>query len=185
MDAWKQARQEEDDYIKNLHNTPLNKEKLSPDGSKEYNQLSIAFDNLQRHYVIGVPESHLEQAVNEAEDPLAALKGHPFEFNNWLGYFYKYNGPARHNYRKQDQAHPDWSLPDMHVYIVHLAPDSTRGIMSVWTQNGVMMGSLNATTAEVIILNDWTRLPTSMGGDDDTGDRARGLQPVIPPDMAT
>ena len=56
MDAWKQARQEEDEYIHNLHNTPLNKEKLSPDGSKEYNQLSIAFDNLQRHYVIGVPE---------------------------------------------------------------------------------------------------------------------------------
>jgi len=50
MVAWKQAREEEDEYVKRLHNTPFTKEKLGPDGSPEYEQLRQAFDQLQQHY---------------------------------------------------------------------------------------------------------------------------------------
>jgi len=50
MVAWQQARQEEDEYVKQLHNTPFTKEKVAPDGSPEYEQLRQAFDQLQQHY---------------------------------------------------------------------------------------------------------------------------------------
>ena len=50
MVAWKQAREEEDEYVKRLHNTPFTKEKVAPDGSPEYEQLQQAFDQLQQHY---------------------------------------------------------------------------------------------------------------------------------------
>ena len=44
------AHQEEDEYVKRLHNTPFTKEKLSPDGSPDYEQLRQAFDQLQQYY---------------------------------------------------------------------------------------------------------------------------------------
>ena len=50
MVAWQKARQEEDEYVKRLHNTPFTKEKVAPDGSPEYEQLRQAFDQLQQHY---------------------------------------------------------------------------------------------------------------------------------------
>ena len=48
--ASRAARQEEDEYVKRLHNTPFTKEKLGPDGSPEYEQLRQAFDQLQQYY---------------------------------------------------------------------------------------------------------------------------------------
>ena len=50
MVAWRNARKEEDEYVKRLHNTPFTKEKVAPDGSPEYEQLRQAFDQLQQHY---------------------------------------------------------------------------------------------------------------------------------------
>ena len=50
MVAWRNARKEEDDYVKRLHTTPFTKEKVAPDGSPEYEQLRQAFDQLQQHY---------------------------------------------------------------------------------------------------------------------------------------
>jgi hypothetical protein len=48
--ASRAAHQEEDEYVKRLHNTPFTKEKLGPDGSPEYEQLRQAFDQLQQYY---------------------------------------------------------------------------------------------------------------------------------------
>jgi len=147
MDAWKQARQEEDDYIKNLHNTPLNKEKLSPDGSKQYEDLRIAFDNLQRHYVIGVPESN---DMNPSDGQVVAeVFGinpgvHYFQFGQWLGHFIKYTGP--------DRRKPGWH--QFEVTVNH----RTRYLW-VYEENGELMGWMDGTTAEITILDDPSQYP--------------------------
>ena len=159
MDAWRQARDEEDDYIKNLHNTPLNKEKLSPDGSKQYEDLRIAFDNLQRHYVIGVPESVSVQTqsgeVTEF-DEISHLQGWPFEFDQQLGWFRTHNGVGPKGWDK---------------FEVALAPDNNRGHMNVREEGGVLMGWSGKITAEIVILTDaeglpdFSKFPPYMGGD--------------------
>jgi hypothetical protein len=49
MNAWQQARKEEDQGVKDFHNTPLSKEDLGDDGSEEYSQLKQAYDSLQQY----------------------------------------------------------------------------------------------------------------------------------------
>jgi len=166
MDAWRQARDEEDDYIKKLHNTPLNKEKLSPDGSKQYEDLRIAFDNLQRHYVIGVPESVSVMTQTGAADlelaEISHLQGYPFEFDQQLGWF--------HTYHKLSKT--GW-----HSFEVQLAPKWERDTMFVREEGTLLMGLIidsitgKKTNAEIVVLTladgtpDMSKLPPNMGGD--------------------
>ena len=44
--AEKAARQEEDEYVDTLHNTPLNMDQLSDDGSEEYKELEAAYNRV-------------------------------------------------------------------------------------------------------------------------------------------
>jgi len=47
--AYQKAKQEEDEYVKNMHNTPMSREKLSDDGSKTYKRLQLAYDGLLQY----------------------------------------------------------------------------------------------------------------------------------------
>ncbi len=47
--ARKKASDEEDKFVWDLHNTPLTKDKLSPDGSTEYENLRQAFNRVQQY----------------------------------------------------------------------------------------------------------------------------------------
>tara|TARA_Y100000296_G_scaffold30466_1_gene35439 strand:+ start:14 stop:625 length:612 start_codon:yes stop_codon:yes gene_type:complete len=44
--AERKARQEEDEYVETLHNTPLSIDQLSDDGSKEYKDLDVAYSRV-------------------------------------------------------------------------------------------------------------------------------------------
>jgi hypothetical protein len=44
--AERKARQEEDEYVETLHNTPLSMDQLSDDGSKEYKELEAAYNRV-------------------------------------------------------------------------------------------------------------------------------------------
>ena len=44
--AERKARQEEDEYVETLHNTPLSVDQLSDDGSKEYRELDAAYSRV-------------------------------------------------------------------------------------------------------------------------------------------
>ena len=41
--AYQQARDDEDEYVENLHNTPLSSDQLSDDGSEEYKKLEQSY----------------------------------------------------------------------------------------------------------------------------------------------
>jgi hypothetical protein len=49
MVAWREARDTEDQGVKDFHNTPLTKEDLSDDGSEEYAQLKQAYEVLDNN----------------------------------------------------------------------------------------------------------------------------------------
>jgi len=44
--AYKQARDDEDEYVENLHNTPLSSDQLSDDGSEEYKDLEQSYNRV-------------------------------------------------------------------------------------------------------------------------------------------
>ena len=44
--VYKQARDDEDEYVHTLHNTPLSTDQLSDDGSEEYKELELAYDRI-------------------------------------------------------------------------------------------------------------------------------------------
>ena len=44
--AERKARQEEDEYVHTLHNTPLSSDQLSDDGSQEYSDLEQSYDSV-------------------------------------------------------------------------------------------------------------------------------------------
>ena len=47
--AYQKAKQEEDEYVENMHDTPMSREKLSDDGSEEYKQLQLVYDRLLQY----------------------------------------------------------------------------------------------------------------------------------------
>ena len=49
IDAQRKAKAEEDKFVHDLQNTPLTKDKLSPDGSTEYENLRQAFNRVQQY----------------------------------------------------------------------------------------------------------------------------------------
>ena len=44
--AYQQARDDEDEYVENLHNTPLSSDQLSDDGSEEYKDLEQSYNRV-------------------------------------------------------------------------------------------------------------------------------------------
>jgi len=44
--AYKQAQEDEDEYVENLHNTPLSSDQLSDDGSEEYKKLEQSYNRV-------------------------------------------------------------------------------------------------------------------------------------------
>lgn len=49
INAQRKAKDEEDKFVHDLQNTPLTKDKLSPDGSTEYENLRQAFNRVQQY----------------------------------------------------------------------------------------------------------------------------------------
>ena len=47
--AYDIARKEEDDYVNNMHNTPMSREKLADDGTEDYRALEVSYDRLLQY----------------------------------------------------------------------------------------------------------------------------------------
>jgi len=131
MNAWRKARDAEDQGVKDFHNTPLTKEDLSDDGSEEYAQLKQAYE---------VRLDYTEQAVDEDDGYLLPKKG--LNPNDVVGKSFRFHNQVVQftEYVPSTAGSSAFSKPGDHVFNVKLAnswselDQGEEAVMSVYQE---------------------------------------------------
>jgi len=147
--AYRQAKEEEDEYVDILHRSPLSREALKNDGSEEYKNAEAAYNhpNFDVNVYLNLVKKQIENirgALSEAGSaetkPFGIIPGeHFFQFGQWLGYFIEYTGP--------DRSKPNW-----HSFKVTVNDRERR--LWVYEDNGQLMGWMRGKGTDKITILD-------------------------------